>query len=1014
LRLPALLAAAIATLAPLAVEAATSGVLGAPAAFMALPQGTAPWATRENDAGEVTAGLRLTNLTLVLRRTPARQEAFEEFLRQQQDPESPQFHHWLTADQLGEGFGAGAETIEAVSSWLRGQGLQVGRVSRSGMRIEFEGTAASVGAAFGTQLHYYLVDGERRISAATAPRIPAFLSNAIVAVGGLETIHERPLHQQGPGGTGSERTGQPDLTSCSGSTCNHYITPADFATIYDLNPVYGQGITGAGQTIAIIGRANVNLLDVENYQARLGMAVKDPVTVIPPNGVDPGPPVTSPPSDTTTTVVKDQGEATLDVTRASGTAPGATILLVISASSATTSGLTIASEYVVDSTPAAAQVMSISFSSCDLNATSAYVSLWDSIFSQAAAEGVTVIVSSGDAGAATCDKAFTVPPASQAASPNAICASSYATCVGGTEFADAGNPGLYWSSSNGTGRVSALGYIPEGAWNEPVNGSGAFQVAATGGGVSSHIATPSWQAGLGLQGRGTPDVAFSAAGHDSYFMCSSIGTGNCVLDSSSTFHFSGFSGTSAAAPSMAGIAALLNQKMGSAQGNLNPRLYALAQSPSNGVFHDVTVATSGVASCDVTVPSMCNNSTPGASALTGGLPGYLVGPGYDLATGLGSIDVANLLARWASAATPGQLQMPSPLAFASQAVGTRSSSQVALVTNIGGSSVTISKVTTSNSAEFPATTTCVTTLSPGSQCNVTVSFSPTAAGARSATFVVTSDGVGSPQSFTASGTGTAASANYQGLWWASPAGSESGWGINFAHQGDTIFATWFTYDLSGTGNWLVMTAPKIAANTYSGTLYSTTGPAFNSVPFNPGAVTATAEGTGTLAFTDGNNGTFSYVIGSTSQAKAITREVFGAIPACNAATNLASATNYTDLWWASPAGVESGWGINLTHEGTTIFGSWFTYDTTGRAMWLVVTAPQTAPGTYSGTLYRTTGPPFNSVPFNPSAIVATPVGSATFTFANGNSATFAYTVNGISQAKAITREIFSGSGTSCQ
>jgi hypothetical protein len=466
---------------------------------------------------------------------------------------------------------------------------------------------------------------------------------------------------------------------------------------------------------------------------------------------------------------------------------------------------------------------------------------------------------------------------------------------------------------------------------------------------------------------------------------------------------------------MAAIAALLNQKMGSPQGNLNPRLYALAQSSTSGAFHDVTVATSGVTSCDVTIPSMCNNSTAGPSSLTGGLAGYLVGPGYDLVTGLGSIDVANLFAHWTSAAAPGQLQMPSPMSFASQAIGTQSSPMVALITNIGGSNVTISRVTGSDLTEFPGTTTCVTTLSPGAQCNVTASFAPNGTGLRSETIVITSDGVGSPQSFVASGTGTAASANYQGLWFASPANSEAGWGINFAHQGDTIFATWFTYDLSGTGNWLVMTAPKIAPNTYAGTLYATTGPPFNSVPFNPANVTATAEGTATLAFTDGNNGSFSYVIGSTSQTKAITREVFGTMPTCAPATsNLSNATNYTDLWWASPGGSESGWGINLTHEGTTIFGTWFTYDLTGKPYWLVVTAPQTAPFAYSGTLYRTTGPPFNAVPFNPANVSAISVGSATFTFANGNSATFAYTVNGISQSKAITREVFGATGTVCQ
>jgi hypothetical protein len=151
-----------------------------------------------------------------------------------------------------------------------------------------------------------------------------------------------------------------------------------------------------------------------------------------------------------------------------------------------------------------------------------------------------------------------------------------------------------------------------------------------------------------------------------------------------------------------------------------------------------------------------------------------------------------------------------------------------------------------------------------------------------------------------------------------------------------------------------------------------------------------------------------------AQAKSITRQVFGTLPVCATTTgSLAAATNYQDLWWAAPAGSESGWGINLTQQGTTIFGTWFTYDTNGTPMWLVVTAPQTAPRVYSGTLYRTTGPALNAVPFNPANVVPTAVGNATFTFSDGNNATFAYTVNGVAQAKAITREVFVNPGTVC-
>jgi hypothetical protein len=263
-------------------------------------------------------------------------------------------------------------------------------------------------------------------------------------------------------------------------------------------------------------------------------------------------------------------------------------------------------------------------------------------------------------------------------------------------------------------------------------------------------------------------------------------------------------------------------------------------------------------------------------------------------------------------------------------------------------------------------------------------------------------------------TGPAIAPNYEGLWWAAPAGSESGWGINFAHQGDTIFASWFTYDLTGRGLWLVMTAPKTAPNAYSGTLYKTTGPAFNAVPFNPAQVTAIAVGNGTLTFSDANDATFSYTVNGVAQVKNITREVFGPLPTCVfGGGDLAAAVNYQDLWWAAPAGAESGWGVNLTHEGDTIFASWFTYDTDHTPMWLVVTAAKIAVGVYSGTLYRTTGPPFNAVPFNPAGVTPTAVGAATFDFSNGNTGTFSYTVNGVAQVKSITREIFTNPGTIC-
>jgi hypothetical protein len=186
------------------------------------------------------------------------------------------------------------------------------------------------------------------------------------------------------------------------------------------------------------------------------------------------------------------------------------------------------------------------------------------------------------------------------------------------------------------------------------------------------------------------------------------------------------------------------------------------------------------------------------------------------------------------------------------------------------------------------------------------------------------------------------------------------------------------------------------------------------VPFDPSKVVPTQVGSAAITFTNANNASFNYTVNGITQTKAITRQVFGTLPACATATgSLAAAPNYQDLWWATPAGSESGWGINLTHQDDTIFATWFTYDLDHTPMWLVVTATKSAPGVYTGTLYRTTGPPFNAIPFNPGNVISTPVGTATFTFSDGNTASFAYTVNGVAQAKAITREILQNPGTTC-
>jgi hypothetical protein len=259
--------------------------------------------------------------------------------------------------------------------------------------------------------------------------------------------------------------------------------------------------------------------------------------------------------------------------------------------------------------------------------------------------------------------------------------------------------------------------------------------------------------------------------------------------------------------------------------------------------------------------------------------------------------------------------------------------------------------------------------------------------------------------------------NFQALWWAAPAGIESGWGVNITHQGDTLFATWFTYDLDGSAMWLVASdTRRTSGNTFAGPLYRTTGPVFSSAVFDPAKVALTQVGNVTFAFNDTGAGTFSYSVNGISQSKAITRQVYDAeVSSCTAGGTVDGTPNYQDLWWRAPAGSESGWGVNITHQGDILFATWFTYDASGKGMWIVMSDGQlTSPGTYSGALYRTTGAPFNSSPWDPARTVLTQVGAGSFAFSGLNAGTFSYTLNGISQAKAITRQVYAAPTTACR
>jgi subtilase family serine protease len=696
------------------------------------------WATAANLSASLPDHEPMEAMTVVLSPTAERRQALESLLAGQQEPHSSLFHRWLTPEEFGRRFGAGEQEIAGVTGWLQSQGLRVNWISPGRNLIGFTGTAGDVGRAFGTQMRRYRVNGRERIAPSSEPKIPAALAPAIKAIRGLYTIEERPMHHA------RAVSAQPAFADTDG---NHYIAPTDFATIYDLP----SSLDGLQVSIGIVGLSRTDSDDFLMFRD-LGYPLATLQEIVPPGGVDPGPPFTAPPGASDEAQLDDQLEATLDVTRAGSIAPNSSLLLVVS--TAASGGIGLDTEYLVNTTPLPAQIISISFGACESEAGSSGVKYWDTLFQQAAAEGISVFVASGDAGASGCDAYFGTPPAApQPNSPNYICSSSYATCVGGTEFADAANPSLYWSGSS-TG--NALSYIPEGGWNEPMDGTTPV-VAASGGGVSGVISTPSWQTGTGVpsarSGRYTPDIAFSASCHDGYVGCFAAGGASCVTQSNGEYSFESLCGTSAAAPDMAGITALLDQQLGEGQGNLNPELYTLAAS-SSSAFHDATPATSSVSGCSLATPSMCNNSAPSSTGLTGGQQGYPLTVGYDEVTGLGSLDVARLIAAWPIPPTgqPATLS-PASLSFANSTVQ-QVVQKTLTISNPGQKPLVISSISLSGSgaSAFQASTsTSPTTIAAGGSCAITVTFYASAPGSYTATLAIADNASNSPQSVALSG-----------------------------------------------------------------------------------------------------------------------------------------------------------------------------------------------------------------------------------------------------------------------
>jgi hypothetical protein len=597
---------------------------------VALPGTIGGHARNSADLGLAPANLKLESLSLRFSMTPAQQADLNQLLAAQLDPSSPSYHQWLTSEQFGARFGLSSSDLATVSSWLTSQGFTITSVAKSSTFINFSGTVGQVQQAFGTTIHNVSHNGEPHIANLTDPTLPSAIANVTLAVTGLNDFKLKPRSRARNVTSDSV---QPGFTTTVGGVTSHYIAPGDLYTIYDYPPS-SSNLTGAGITIAVMGVTDLtqgNVLPDANITAFRTAAGLPPINLkLQLAGTtDPGIP----------TGTGDIEEAHLDVEWSGASAPGATILYVYG-SDVLANSLT----YAIDTSPTIAPIITISYGGCESGFGASFIATYNQLLQMANAKGITVMSSSGDDGATDCD---TSGIASEGLSVDFPSSSPFVTSAGGTMFSgDVSNASTYWNSTNASNNSSAKTYIPEVPWNETTASGGLDAGGAAGGGASGFFSKPAWQVGMGVpsdSSRDVPDVSLNAAAmHDGYVVCSQGSCTNGFLAANGQANV--FGGTSFVAPSLAGILALVEQKLGTgALGNIGPTLYGLANGPTaSSIFHDIISGNNSVA---------CSQGTPNCP--NGGSIGYSAGTGYDLATGLGTLDVNMLVTNWASAKPTG-------------------------------------------------------------------------------------------------------------------------------------------------------------------------------------------------------------------------------------------------------------------------------------------------------------------------------------------------------------------------
>ncbi len=636
----------------------------------------------EFDHGEASASLPMERMILTLKLSSEKQAQLDSFLAKLHDPASSNYHNWITPEEFGARFGPDPDDISAITRWLASHGFVVEEVAKGRTWINFSGTVADVESTFHTKIHEFYVNSRLYHANVQDPSIPRGL---VDLVAGIVSLNDFPRKSMINGVHLLTQTGVlPNYTS--GST--NYLSPGDFATIYNVNALYSAGIDGMGQSIAIVGRTHPSSSDWTTFRSIMGLPSNPPQVIV--NGRDPG----------------DLGgdediEADLDVEWSGAVAQNATILFVVSKSTHSTDGVDLSAQYIVNNK--GAPVMSTSFGECEADLGSAENSFYNNLWQEAVTYGITSFVAAGDAGAAGCNGGS--DSSGSGLGVNGLASTQYNVAVGGTEFNE--GSGTYWNTNNGgSGYTSAISYISEIVWNQSGTVSGGSDLWATGGGVSSLYSKPAWQVAPGVPADGQrdiTDVALSAATHDAY-----------LIESQGALYSVG--GTSASTPSFAGLMALVVQKTGLPQGNANTRFYQLgnAQYGAGGVavFHDIT---SG------------NNTVPGVT-------GYSATTGYDLCTGLGSVDANALINNW----TPDFTIAASPAAI-SVAQGVMGTSTISTAV-LGNFSNAISLSASGLPAGVTATFSPSSIAAPGAgSSTLTITVGASAA---AGTYTVTVSGIG--------------------------------------------------------------------------------------------------------------------------------------------------------------------------------------------------------------------------------------------------------------------------------